>query len=149
LKKINLFYLLLVLVLSACTPRVLTGRVNIKVPMKPGRCFATSRLKTNKISGFILQTFDNQYITVRDSLKIDSLEIGEEEIFRLKTKDDRYKYVIKIKVAKECINDGKSCADYFAICIIETPGEYLGITNGILDSLKRIIKHFFILIKAF
>jgi hypothetical protein len=143
MKKIALFCLFFNIFCCSCSYVISVEKMNFPVRKEPGKCYVSSQIKLSQKGFFVLKSVDNQYITVRDSIRIDSVKMGADSIIRLQNKAVSLRYITSKTVAKHCVDDGKDFSDYFSVCIVETPAEYLGITKMKLDSLEKANQKYF------
>ncbi len=145
MKKIRLLSLI---AFFACKSTTTIERSNRFILNNLGHCYTNVSTKQKTKGGFSLKVIDNQYVTVKDSIHIDSLDFGNNaEIIRMLIREYALKYVLKKKIEQYCTTEkfdkNSDTKAHCTVCLIEDYPHYQAIIKKDIASLRKKKQQFY------
>jgi hypothetical protein len=106
-----------------------------------GKCYTNISTKEKIKGGFSLKTIDNQYITVNDSIHIDSLDFANNSVIRMVIKEAAAKYLFKKNIGRGCSTEkfdkNSDLKAHCTVCLVEDEAYYSAVLKTDIDSLRK------------
>jgi hypothetical protein len=143
IKKLTMkkIFILSLFAFIACKSTTTIERSNKFNQNNIGKCYTNISTKEKTKGGFSLKTIDNQYITVNDSIHIDSLDFANNSVIRMVIKEAASKYLFKKKVGQVCSTEkfdkNSDLKAHCTVCLVEDEAYYSAVLKTDIDSLRK------------